>query len=151
MKAEPQRVRLGVISKSETIKESKTSEVIAGPEVKNKKAPVTKSSGKKEIIDFQLPELGENIEAADVLNVLVKVGDVIEVDQAVLEIETDKATIEVPSSVAGKVVKVLVKPGDKARVGDVMIKVESSDFPVAESNPSEVNKKEPKDYLNHLK
>ena len=113
-------------SKSEIKKESKTSEVKTEPEVEYKAAPVTKSSDKKEIVDFHLPELGENIEAAEILNVLVKVGDVIEVDQAILEIETDKATIEVPSSVAGKVVEVLIKPGDKAKVGQVIIKVESA-------------------------
>jgi pyruvate dehydrogenase E2 component (dihydrolipoamide acetyltransferase) len=105
----------------------KTSKVKTEPEVEYKVVPSTISSGKKEIVDFHLPELGENIESADVLNVLVKVGDVIEVDQALLEIETDKATIEVPSSVAGKVVEVLIKSGDKAKVGQVIIKVESTD------------------------
>ena len=53
--------------------------------------------------DFTLPELGENITAGDVLRVLVKPGDTIAKDQPVLELETDKATIEVPSSVAGQV------------------------------------------------
>ena len=47
--------------------------------------------------DLTLPELGENITAGDVLNVLVKVGDTVARDQAGLELETDKATIEVPS------------------------------------------------------
>ena len=50
--------------------------------------------------DFTLPELGENITAGDVLRVLVKPGDMLEKDQPVVELETDKATIEVPSSVA---------------------------------------------------
>ena len=119
-------------SKSEIKKEIKTSEIKTEPEVEYKAAPITKSSGKKEIVDFHLPELGENIEAADVLNVLVKAGDVIELDQAVLEIETDKATIEVPSSVAGKVVEVFIKSGDKAKVGQVIIRVESGDVGTSE-------------------
>ena len=51
--------------------------------------------------DFTLPELGEQIAGGDVLRVLVKAGDTIAKDQPVLELETDKATIEVPSSVAG--------------------------------------------------
>ena len=110
--------------KTETIKEEKKQS--AKTETKpDKKSATTKSSGKKEIIEFHLPDLGENIESADVVNVLVKAGDIIEKDQAILEIETDKATIEVPSSVAGKVVEVLVKAGSKAKVGDVVIKVES--------------------------
>ncbi len=122
-----------VENKNVAKKESKTSKVKTEPEVEYKAAPSTKSSGKKEIVDFHLPDLGENIEAADVLNVLVKVGDMILVDQAILEIETDKATIEVPSSVAGKVVEVLILSGDKAKVGQVIIKVESADVESVET------------------
>ena len=69
--------------------------------------------------DFKLPELGENIAAGDVLRVLVKPGDTVAKDQPVLELETDKATIEVPSSVAGRVTDVKVKAGDKVKVGQV--------------------------------
>lgn len=90
--------------------------------------------------EFKLPELGENIEVADVVNVLVSEGDIIKIDQAILEIETDKATIEVPSNVAGKVVEVLVKAGSKAKVGDVMIKVESGDAVNEVSKPIEDKK-----------
>jgi pyruvate dehydrogenase E2 component (dihydrolipoamide acetyltransferase) len=74
--------------------------------------------------DFTLPELGENISAGDVLRVLVKPGDTIEKEQAVLELETDKATIEVPSSVAGRVKEVKVKAGDKVKVGQAILSVE---------------------------
>ena len=48
-------------------------------------------------IDFVVPELGENVKAGDVVRVLVKAGDTIAKDQPALELETDKATIEVPS------------------------------------------------------
>src|SRR5499427_6122320 len=71
--------------------------------------------------DFTLPELGENISAGDVLRVLVKPGDTVAMEQPVLELETDKATIEVPSSVAGTVSDVKVKPGDKVKVGQVIL------------------------------
>jgi pyruvate dehydrogenase E2 component (dihydrolipoamide acetyltransferase) len=74
--------------------------------------------------DFTLPELGENIAAGDVLRVLVKAGDVVAKDQPVLELETDKATIEVPSSVAGQVREVKVKAGDKVKVGQAILSVE---------------------------
>ncbi len=130
-------------SKTELKPAEKVSEVKTEPEVEYKATPSPKTTGKKEIVEFRLPELGENIETADVLNVLVKVGDVIEVDQAILEIETDKATIEVPTTVAGKVVEVLIKAGSKAAVGDVMIKVESSNIVVAKSTIAEVEKTEP--------
>src|SRR5215470_4738135 len=75
--------------------------------------------------DFTLPELGENIAAGDVLRVLVKAGDVLAKDQPVLELETDKATIEVPSSVAGQVREIKVKAGDKVKVGQAILSVES--------------------------
>ena len=74
--------------------------------------------------DFKLPELGENITAGDVVRVLVKPGDTIAKEQAVLELETDKATIEVPSSVAGVVKDVQVKAGQKIKVGDVILTVD---------------------------
>ena len=74
--------------------------------------------------EFKLPELGENIESADIINVLVKAGDVIEKEQSIIEIETDKATIEVPSNVSGKVTEVLVKQGESVKVGQTIIKVD---------------------------
>jgi pyruvate dehydrogenase E2 component (dihydrolipoamide acetyltransferase) len=105
---------------------------------------VSASSGKKEVIDFILPDLGENIESADVLNVLVSKGDVIVKDQGVLEIETDKATIEVPSNVSGKVVEVLIKAGDKAKVGQVILKVETGDVEAEKTSKSKEEQKEEK-------
>lgn len=93
--------------------------------------PKTKPADQvNEIIEFKLPELGENIESADVIAILVKKGDIIKKDQGIIEIETDKATVEVPSSVEGKIVEVLVKDNSKANVGDVLIKVKSSESPV---------------------
>jgi pyruvate dehydrogenase E2 component (dihydrolipoamide acetyltransferase) len=76
------------------------------------------------MIDFTLPELGENVTAGDVLRVLVKPGDTLAKEQTVLELETDKATIEVPSSVAGRVKDVKVKAGDKVAVGQAILTVE---------------------------
>jgi pyruvate dehydrogenase E2 component (dihydrolipoamide acetyltransferase) len=74
--------------------------------------------------DLTLPELGENIAGGDVLNVMVKVGDTLAKDQTVLELETDKATIEVPSSIAGVVKEIKVKAGDKVKVGQAILSVE---------------------------
>lgn len=106
---------------------AKVDEKIVKAEVKVQSKAETKqkaSGGKKAVVNFLLPNLGENIESADVVSVLVKPGDTLEKDQSVIEIETDKATIEVPSTVAGKVVEVLVKEGGKAKVGQVVLKVE---------------------------
>ncbi|HUL72929.1 MAG TPA: 2-oxo acid dehydrogenase subunit E2 [Vicinamibacterales bacterium] len=85
-------------------------------------------------VDFKIPELGENVEKGDVVRVLVAPGDVVKVDQSVLELETDKATIEVPTSVAGKVTEVKVKAGDKVKVGQVVLVLDgasAADTPTA--------------------
>src|SRR5437764_12697726 len=74
--------------------------------------------------DFTLPELGENIAAGDVLRVLVQPGDTLAKDQPVLELETDKATIEFPSGVAGKIKEIKIKAGDKVKVGQVILSVD---------------------------
>ena len=62
--------------------------------------------------EFKLPDLGENIASGDVVTVFVSEGDVVKPGQALLEVETDKAVIEVPCPPGGLVAKVLVKKGD---------------------------------------
>jgi pyruvate dehydrogenase E2 component (dihydrolipoamide acetyltransferase) len=94
--------------------------------------------------DFTLPELGENVATGDVLRVLVKPGDVITKDQPVLELETDKATIEVPSSVAGRVKEIKVKAGDKVKVGQAILAVDSGAAPAEEPKAAEPKSGEPK-------
>jgi len=76
--------------------------------------------------ELKLPELGENVEKGDVVRVMVKPGDVIKKDQPVVELETDKATIEVPSDVDGTVVDLKVKPGDRVKVGQVILTVDAA-------------------------
>ena len=96
--------------------------------------------------DFKLPELGENITAGDVVRVLVKPGDTIAKDQAILELETDKATIEVPSSVAGVVKDVQVKAGQKIKVGQTILSVDDAgagaEAPAAPAKQAEAVKPE---------
>ncbi len=75
--------------------------------------------------EFKVPELGENVEKGDVVRVMVKAGDVITVDQPIFELETDKATIEVPSTVAGTVVEMKIKQGDKVKPGQVVLTVDA--------------------------
>jgi pyruvate dehydrogenase E2 component (dihydrolipoamide acetyltransferase) len=77
-------------------------------------------------VEFKLPELGENIEKGDVARVLVKVGDTVAKDQPLMELETDKATIEVPASVAGTITEVRVKAGEKAAVGQVVMVIDEA-------------------------
>ncbi len=75
--------------------------------------------------DFILPNLGDGVAQGDVLKVLVKPGDAVAVDQPVLELETDKATIEVPSNIAGKVKEIKVKAGDKVKPGQAVLVLEN--------------------------
>jgi len=83
--------------------------------------PAAPAAGAGEPVTFSIPNLGDGIKGGDVLNVLVKVGDTVAKDQGVLELETDKATIEVPSSVAGTVTEIKVKAGDKVTIGQGVI------------------------------
>lgn len=74
---------------------------------------------------FALPELGESIESGDVVQVLVAVGDQIAAEQSVVELETDKAVVEVPSPVSGSVTAIHVAAGDKAAVGQLIVTLET--------------------------
>lgn len=75
--------------------------------------------------ELKLPNLGENIDAGDVVNVLVKEGDTIAANQGVVEIETGKATVEIPSPQAGKVTKVHVAKGQSVPIGAVLVTLEA--------------------------
>lgn len=78
----------------------------------------------KEVV---LPEISENIDSGDVVKVLVKEGDTVEVDQPLIEVETEKASFEVPSTVAGKVSSINVKEGATIKVGEVIATIEAGD------------------------
>lgn len=120
------------LKKAETPKFQKPE--ISQPAVKKETEPVittkTQAPGK---VEFRLPFLGEGIESGDVTKVLVKPGDNVEFNQSVIELETGKASVEVPSEVSGKVLEVKVQSGAKAAVGDViLIVMGSSSTPVKE-------------------
>ncbi len=87
--------------------------------------------------DIKLPELGENIEEADVLSVLVSEGDRVLRDEPIIEIETEKATIEVPSFLEGTVANVAVSAGDTVEVGQVILTLDSSDDGEPQANTRE--------------
>ena len=86
--------------------------------------------------EFTLPDLGENIASGDVVSVLVNVGDVVSPGQAVLEVETDKAVIEVPCPPGGVIEEVLVKKGETVNVGQALLSLGSSGSQPAVSEPT---------------
>ncbi len=76
------------------------------------------------IVDIKVPDIG-NFDSVDVIEVLMNVGDVITVDQNILTLESDKASMDVPSDVAGKITEVLVKVGDKIKEGDLIARIDA--------------------------
>jgi len=96
-------------------------EVTAAPAVPQV-APTTAASA---IIDVEVPDIGEDGEV-DVIEVLVAVGDVIAEEDGLITLETDKATMDVPTPAAGTVVEVLINAGDKVKQGSLVIRLETS-------------------------
>ncbi len=78
-------------------------------------------------VEVRLPEIGENIDSGQIVKLLTKVGDVVARDQALLELETGKASVEVPSPAAGRVASVLVEEGTTVKVGQVLLTLEASE------------------------
>lgn len=77
--------------------------------------------------DFTLPDVGEGIAEAEIIEWLVAVGDTVTVDQVVAVIETDKSQIEMPTPLAGTVTALNGKPGDVIKVGDVLITIATNE------------------------
>ena len=94
--------------------------------------------------EFTIPNLGDGVAQGDVLKVLVKPGDAITVDQPVLELETDKATVEVPSDVAGTITEVKVKAGDKVKPGQSVLVLDNGGAPKQEAKADAPKQEAPK-------
>jgi pyruvate dehydrogenase E2 component (dihydrolipoamide acetyltransferase) len=86
-----------------------------------------------QLLEFKLPELGENIEQGDLVRLMVEPGAPVSAGQSVMELETDKAVVEVPSSVSGTVQEIRVKEGDKIKVGQVIFTVDGAE---SKANPA---------------
>jgi pyruvate dehydrogenase E2 component (dihydrolipoamide acetyltransferase) len=89
--------------------------------------------------EFKLPDLGEGIHEGEVLDVKVKTGEQVKEDQTILEVETDKAAVEIPSPYSDIVTEIKVSPGDVVHVGDVMMI-----FGGTSDNVAEEGKEQPK-------
>lgn len=96
-------------------------------------APVATTTSS--IIEIAVPDIGEDGEV-DVIEVLVSVGDTIEEEDGLITLETDKATMDVPSTHAGTVKEVFINVGDKVKQGSVVIKLETSGGTATEASPT---------------
>ena len=81
--------------------------------------------------DFKLPEMGEGVNEGELVRFLVKEGDVVKHDQPLVEMMTDKATVEIPSPTDGKVLKLVAKEGDMIKVGQTLMQMEEGSSSVA--------------------
>lgn len=77
------------------------------------------------IKEVRIPEISENVTSGKVVKVLVKEGDMIDVDDVLIEFETEKALVEIPSTAKGKIVALLAEEGQEMQVGDLIAKVET--------------------------
>src|SRR5579871_6455575 len=85
--------------------------------------------------EFKLPELGENISQGDLVRLMISPGTKVSEGQPVMELETDKAVVEVPSSVSGVVKDIKVKEGEKIKVGQVIFTLEGGISPAPAARP----------------
>jgi pyruvate dehydrogenase E2 component (dihydrolipoamide acetyltransferase) len=92
------------------------------PQIDRRVAP----TGQKGPTEFKLPELGENVSQGDLVRLMISPGARVSEGQPVMELETDKAVVEVPSSISGVVKEVRVKQGEKIKVGQVIFTLEGA-------------------------
>ena len=133
-------------SKEEAPKQEET------PKEESKSEAAPAASGNSEVIEVAVPDIGSEDEV-DVIDVLVSVGDTIEKEDGLITLETDKATMDVPSTHSGTVKEVFISTGDKVKEGTVVIKLEvagsgstsseSSDAPAPAAQESEKQASEP--------
>ncbi len=110
---------------------SKTAPTASAPLADSKPAtPVSQSSS---TLSVKLPELGEGVTEGELVKWLVKPGDNVKVDQSVAEIMTDKATVEVPSTIAGTVTELMFKVGEVVKVENTLLKLSGGGSPVTSS------------------
>lgn len=108
------------------------------PKAESKSEAAPAASGGSEVIEVAVPDIGSDDEV-DVIDVLVSVGDTIEKEDGLITLETDKATMDVPSTHAGTVKEVFISTGDKVKEGTVVIKLEVAGSGSASSESSEAS------------
>src|SRR6185295_14933159 len=93
--------------------------------------------------ELKLPQLGENVDSGVLARLLVTVGATVKKDQPVLELETDKATVEVPAFSDGVVKEILVKEGERVKVGQTILTLDAADGSAASATAKAAPPAEP--------
>lgn len=127
-------------SSSDDALQEETPKQDEAPKEESKSDAAPAASGGSEVIEVAIPDIGSDDEV-DVIDVLVSVGDTIEKEDGLITLETDKATMDVPSTHAGTVKEVFISTGDKVKEGTVVIKLEvaGSDSSSSESASSDAS------------
>ncbi|MFG0332281.1 MAG: 2-oxo acid dehydrogenase subunit E2 [Maioricimonas sp. JB049] len=124
--------------------EAATASAAAAPATQTESQTAT-ATASGEVVEFKIPNIGEGVDSADVAEVLVSVGDTIEAEQNVLELETEKAVVELPCPHAGTIEAIHVSAGDTVAIGQVVLSIatvgapgggEPAAAPTEESKPS---------------
>src|SRR5581483_5542081 len=95
-----------------------------GPRAQGHRDRLQLLGGTSMVFEFKLPDVGEGIHEGEVVKWHVKPGDVVKEDQLIVEVMTDKATVEITSPRAGRIGQLLTKEGQVAKVGDVIVTIE---------------------------
>ncbi len=96
------------------------------------------------MLDFKLPPVGENIKSGNIVAILVAVDDVVKTDQPLLEMETDKASLEIPSPCDGTIKEILIKKGEDVKIGQVVMRIAEGKAPgVTKAAPKEATQPAP--------
>ena len=135
-------IKLEVAGSGSTSSESSDAPAPAAQE-SEKQASAPAAASASETIEVAVPDIGEDGEV-DVIDVLVSVGDTVEKEDGLITLETDKATMDVPSTHAGTIKEVFIKTGDKVKQGTLVVKLETSggSSSSAAEKPAEAPKQE---------
>jgi pyruvate dehydrogenase E2 component (dihydrolipoamide acetyltransferase) len=95
------------------------------------------------IVTVSVPDLGDEVDGVDVVSVLVAIGDRIEDEQGLVEVETDKAAVEIPSTASGRVSAIHVTPGDRLEAGQPIVTLEDAVAGQPRKPPVEIDSDEP--------
>ena len=125
---------------SETVKEEVVTAVPAKivEEVKTVEVSTSSQETTSVIEDIFVPDVGGD-ESVDVIEIIASVGDFLNEEDGIITLETEKATMDVPTPISGKLVEILVNAGDKVKTGSLIARIEKT---VVASTPKEVAKEE---------